>query len=117
MQSLGCTVVVIDPERTQVQTDELLVKGSTITVGLNVLTLPGTYHVNYRVLSADGHVVTDSRAFTFAPAGTTSATTGANAPAADLDAAPLGSRWPLLAVTALIMLSAAAVLLVLRRRG
>lgn len=69
MQALGSTVAVIDPDGHAVQTAELIVRGQTIAVDLLPLRTPGTYHVNYRVLSSDGHIVTDSRTFSYAPSG------------------------------------------------
>ena len=69
MQALGSTIAVIDPTGRAVQTAELIVQGQTIAVGLLPLRTPGRYHVNFRVLSSDGHIVTDSRTFDFAPSG------------------------------------------------
>ena len=74
MQSLGSTVAVIDPAGHAMQTSEMAVQGTRIIVWLLPLHRPGTYHVNYRVLSGDGHVVTDTRTFRFAPSGQAAAT-------------------------------------------
>ncbi len=118
MQPLGSSVVVLDPSGAEVQTDELLVKGPTITVGLERISQPGTYRVEYRVLSTDGHVVTDARSFVFAPA------SGSPAPApvgratrdVDLDPPPSGG-WLAFATAALLLGAVAVTVLVIRRRN
>jgi methionine-rich copper-binding protein CopC len=118
MQSMGSSVVVLDPAGGQVQTDEMLVKGRTIIVGLEALTIPGTYSVNYRVLSSDGHVVTDTRSFVFAPAPGASAPASAQAaaPEADADAPTSNAGWSVYAIGGLLLACVLIVIVALRRR-
>ena len=66
--AMGSTIVVLAPSGAPVQSGDPTVNGMTIDVGLQSLTETGTYQVNFRVLSADGHIVNDSASFTYAPA-------------------------------------------------
>ena len=65
VKSLGSTVVVLDPNGNAVQVGDLAVDGAVATIGLAALATTGDYHVNFRIVSADGHVVTGSEVFTF----------------------------------------------------
>ena len=65
--SIGSTIVVLDPNGNAMQMSEPTVTGATIAVELQPLTTAGTYHVNFRVMSKDGHIVNDSETFEFAP--------------------------------------------------
>lgn len=67
VQALGTTVVVLDPSGKDVQTGDVAVAGATVTQSVEALVDPGVYHVNFRVVSADGHVVTGSETFDFEP--------------------------------------------------
>ena len=118
MQPLGSDVVVLDPSGGQVQTDELRVRGRTITVGLNRLTASGTYRVNYRILSSDGHVVSDSRAFTFRPGTIPPPASPAKTVASpgDADAPASGPTWPPFVVGLLLLGCVAVGIAALRRR-
>ena len=73
VKALGSTVVVLDPAGSAVQTGDAVAAGVTLTQPLVPLTLAGDYHVNFRVVSADGHVVTGSEVFRFEPAEATPA--------------------------------------------
>lgn len=66
--ALGSTIVVLDPNGNAMQTGELTVAAATISVNLQPLTVAGMYHVNFRVVSQDGHIVNSSESFDFAPA-------------------------------------------------
>jgi methionine-rich copper-binding protein CopC len=66
--ALGSTIVVLDPDGNAMQTGELLVTGASIATSIQPLTVAGTYHVNFRVVSQDGHIVNSSESFDFAPA-------------------------------------------------
>ncbi len=65
--SIGSTIVVLDPNGNAMQMGEPTVAGATIAVELQPLTTAGTYHVNFRVMSKDGHIVNDFETFEFAP--------------------------------------------------
>ena len=60
-------ITVIGPDGSQVDNGNTLVNGDTAAVGVEDITDAGTYTVTYRIASKDGHVVTDSYAFEFAP--------------------------------------------------
>lgn len=58
-------LVVTDPKRHRVDTGAFVVKGATLTVALKKTKLYGKYTVTYRVISADGHPVSESYPFYF----------------------------------------------------
>jgi len=68
VQALGSAIVVLDSNGNAVQTGDLGIDGAKISIALQPLTMAGTYHVNFRVTSADGHVVDGSETFVYAPA-------------------------------------------------
>ncbi|WP_121193034.1 copper resistance CopC family protein [Motilibacter peucedani] len=74
--SLGSSIAVTDPSGTRIDARVPEVTDRTIGVSLSVPSTPlkGTYTVDYRIVSADGHVVSDHEAF--------EVTTGAAAPPA-----------------------------------
>ncbi len=67
VQALGTSVVVLDPKGASVQDGDVAIEGVRATQPLKALAEPGIYHVNFRVVSADGHVVTGSETFDFEP--------------------------------------------------
>lgn len=75
VQALGSTIVVLDPNGNEVQTGRLRVDGASISMDLRPLAATGTYHVNFRVMSADGHIVNGSETFEFAPSAAASSST------------------------------------------
>lgn len=76
---LGSTIVVLDPLGNAVQIGDPHVAGAVIAIDLRPLTDAGTYHVNFRVLSRDGHVVNGAESFDYAPAVVGSESTNATA--------------------------------------
>lgn len=68
VQTLGSVVVVIDPNGNDLPTS-MIVQGPTVTLTIGEATssfgITGVYHVNYRVNSADGHIVEGSEVFTY----------------------------------------------------
>ena len=64
--TIGSTIVVLDPNGNAMQSGDARVDGATIAVDLLPLTVDGTYHVNFRVVSTDGHVVDGSETFELA---------------------------------------------------
>lgn len=72
--AMGSTIVIIDPTGRAVSLGDPRVQGPAITVDVRDWGAAGTYHVNFRVLSVDGHIVTDSRTFDFVPEGSGSTT-------------------------------------------
>lgn len=79
VQTLGTAVAVLDPSGSEVQQD-VSVDGATVRVQLDPLRQSGEYHVNFRVLAADGHVVAASKTFTLDLAGTAAALAGGESP-------------------------------------
>jgi LPXTG-motif cell wall-anchored protein len=75
------------------------VQGAIVGIGLRPLGPVGTYTVNYRVTSADGHVVSGSWSFQLTVAGT--GTPGPTAATSDTGGdTPV---WPFVAVAAAIV--------------
>ncbi len=58
-------VSVTDVAGVQIDLMDSVVSGNLVTVSLPDATVSGSYFVNYRVVSADGHVVEDSYEFIF----------------------------------------------------
>lgn len=69
VETLGTTVVVLDPNGVAVHDGSPRVDGMEVSITLVPLTVAGDYHVNYRVLSDDGHVINGSSRFTVTEAG------------------------------------------------
>lgn len=116
-------MTVIGPDGTQFSDGEPDVAGAVISVGVRPGGPAGSYTVNYRATSADGHVVSGSWSYRLitaatgaAPPPTTSATQGAAvaAPAANppTDGLPM---WPFAAAVAVIV--AAGAVWAVRRRS
>ncbi|MHA0289650.1 copper resistance CopC family protein [Mycobacterium sp. C3-094] len=125
MQPEFAAMTVVGPDGTQWADGEPAVDGAVISVGVRSGAPAGTYTVNYRATSADGHVVTGSWPFQVsigAPAALpTPAASGAAAPsptptaseaAPDSPAGP--PAWPFV-VGALAVVAAGAVWAVRRR--
>ena len=63
MQSQFAAMTVVGPDGNLWSTGEPEVKGAVISVAVRPLGPAGTYTVNYRATSADGHVVSGSWSF------------------------------------------------------
>ena len=70
MQSQFAAMTVVGPDGNLWSTGEPEVNGAVISVGVRPLGPSGTYTVNYRATSADGHVVSGSWSFRLTVAGT-----------------------------------------------
>ncbi|BBZ78340.1 copper resistance protein C [Mycolicibacterium anyangense] len=120
MQSEFAAMTVVGPDAAVWSEGSPQVQGATVSVGVRPLGPAGRYTVNYRVTSADGHVVSGSWSFTLATAGTPAPPTSA-APAAPAAAAPASTAthalpvWPF--VVAAVVLVAAGAAVALRRRS
>lgn len=75
VEPLGTTVVVLDPAGHAVQAGDAAIDGAIVSVTLQRLTVAGDYHVNYRVLARDGHIVNGSERFTVTEEGLSKETT------------------------------------------
>jgi methionine-rich copper-binding protein CopC len=57
-------LVVLDPNQQELTFGEPRVDSTEVTISLMSSNIPGSYQVNYRVVSKDGHVVADEFIFT-----------------------------------------------------
>lgn len=69
VETLGTTVVVLDPNGVAVQDGAPVIQGPKVSIALVPLSVAGDYRVNFRVLSVDGHVITGSEQFRVTAAG------------------------------------------------
>ncbi|SPM33897.1 Copper-binding protein CopC (methionine-rich) [Mycobacterium rhizamassiliense] len=110
LQTTFAAMTVVGPDGNLWSAGETSVQGAVVSVGLRPLGPAGTYTVNYRVTSADGHVVSGSWSFRLTAPGT--GTPGPAAAAGNIAGAiPI---WPF--VLAAVVLVAGAALWTLRRR-
>jgi methionine-rich copper-binding protein CopC len=120
--ALGSTLTVTDPSGARIDARVPEVAGRTIGVSLAVPAAPlkGTYEVDYRVVSADGHVVSDRESFEVttgaAPATTASAGTAGQVASSGFLGGH-GGRVLLVGAVAALALAYVAFDLVRRRRA
>jgi methionine-rich copper-binding protein CopC len=100
LQSEFAAMTVVGPDGNLWSTGEPQVVGAVVRVGLRPLGPSGTYTVNYRVTSADGHVVSGSWSFRLAVAGTGTPGPSASATSASNDGIPV---WPFFVAAGLIV--------------
>lgn len=85
------TVTVVGPDGLRYEAGDVVLEGPTVSTGVAPLGPAGRYEIGYRVISADGHPVTGSVAFTLTTPGTGTGVAPpatADGPAAAADAAP-----------------------------
>jgi methionine-rich copper-binding protein CopC len=112
LQTTFAAMTVVGPDGNLWSTGDPRVQGAVISVDLMPLGPVGTYTVNYRVTSADGHVVSGSWPFRLTTPGTGRPGTPAAAPSA-----PGGIPvWPFVIGTLLLVVAAVAWELRRRRR-
>ncbi|GEE01135.1 copper resistance protein C [Gordonia spumicola] len=107
LQPAFATIKVVGPDNHFWQTSEPVIDGRTASVSLSGLGPVGTYQVNYRVTSADGHPVSGQTTFTLTKAGT--GTPGEAVPADYQAPEESGHGFP---VWGVVLIIAAAVLLI-----
>ncbi len=101
LQPQFAAMTVVGPDGNLWSTGDPDVQGPVVSIGVRPLGPTGTYTVNYRVTSADGHPVSGSWSFQL-----TIAATGTPGPSAANAADAAGGGipvWPFLAVGALII--------------
>jgi methionine-rich copper-binding protein CopC len=99
LQTTFAAMTVVGPDGNLWSTGDPEVRGAVISVAVRPLGAAGTYTVNYRVTSADGHPVSGSRAFDLTVAGT-----GQPGPSAAAKTADGGIPvWPFLVVCVAII--------------
>ncbi len=94
LQTTFAAMTVVGPDGNLWSAGEPRVHGAVVSVGVRPLGPTGNYTVNYRVTSADGHVVTGSWSFRLTTPGT--GTPGAAAGASDTSGDDL-PIWPFVA--------------------
>jgi hypothetical protein len=105
-------MTVVGPDGNLWSTGDPQVDGAVVSVGVRPLGPSGTYTVNYRVTSADGHVVSGSWSFTLTESGTGTPGPSASATSQSSDGIPV---WPFFVAAGLIV-AVGAVLAVRRQR-
>ncbi|MGO9184535.1 copper resistance CopC family protein [Mycobacterium sp.] len=108
LQATFAAMTVIGPDGNVWSTGEPTVQGAVVSIGLRPLGPAGTYTINYRVTSADGHVVSGSWSFRLTVSGT-----GTPGPSA-AGAGGVLPVWPFVVVAAALV--AAGALWAVRRR-
>lgn len=113
MQAQFAAMTVVGPDGNLWSTGDPQVQDTVISVGVRPLGPSGTYTVNYRATSADGHVVSGSWSFRLTVAST--GTPGPAATAAPAESPDEGAPvWPFYA-GAVVLVGAGAVWAVRRR--
>jgi copper resistance protein C len=110
LQTTFAAMTVVGPDGNEWSSGEPSVQGAVVGINVRPLGPAGTYTVNYRVTSADGHVVSGFRSFRLTVAGT--GTPGP--PAAGAGAGGGVPVWPF-AVAAVALVAAGAWWAVRRR--
>lgn len=114
IQESFAVLTVVGPDDNFWQQGEPTIVGPTMKVGLRPLGPAGTYQVNYRVTSADGHPVEGKRTFTLTVAGTgTPGPSAAQAAESDAGGLPV---WPFVAAGVVILLGGVGVVVWMTRR-
>jgi methionine-rich copper-binding protein CopC len=112
LQTDFAAMTVVGPDGNLWSTGDAQIKGAVASVALRPLGPTGRYTVNYRVTSADGHVVNGAWSFDLTVAGTGTPGPKVAQSADEPDGVPV---WPFVAVAAVIV-GAGAWLAVRRRR-
>jgi methionine-rich copper-binding protein CopC len=112
LQPLFAAMTVVGPDGNLWSTGNPHVDGAVISVGVLPLGPSGTYTVNYRVTSADGHVVSGSWPFRLTVSGTGTPGPSASATSPSDDGIPV---WPFF-VAAGVIVAAGAFWAVRRQR-
>ena len=101
LQPTFAAMTVVGPDGNLWSQGDAVVTGATASVGLRPLGPSGRYTVNYRVTSADGHVVSGAWSFTVRVA-----STGAPGPAAAASASHRIPLWPFIVGAAVLIAGA-----------
>jgi methionine-rich copper-binding protein CopC len=100
LQTSFAAMTVVGPDANLWSTGPAEVKGAVAGVALRPLGPAGVYTVNYRVTSADGHVVSGSWSFRLTQAGTGTPGPPVAAPGSEDGGVPV---WPFVAVAVAIV--------------
>jgi copper resistance protein C len=110
LQTTFVAMTVVGPDGNLWSAGDATIQGPVASIGMRALGPAGTYTVNYRVTSADGHVVSGSWSFRLSAAGTGTPGPAAAATSADNRIA----AWPF-AVVAVALIGAGCLWAVRRR--
>jgi methionine-rich copper-binding protein CopC len=100
LQPQFAAMTVVGPDGNLWSTGDPHVDGAVVSVGVRPLGPTGAYTVNYRVTSADGHVVSGSWSFKLTVAGTGTPGPSASASNSSGDGIPV---WPFFVLAGLIV--------------
>ena len=100
LQTEFAAMTVVGPDGNLWSTGDPQVNGAVVSVGLRPLGPSGTYTVNYRVTSADGHVVSGSWSFRLIVASTGTPGPPASATSTSGNGIPV---WPFFVAAGLIV--------------
>jgi copper resistance protein C len=100
LQPQFAAMTVVGPDGNLWSAGDPKVDGAVVSVGVRPLGPSGTYTVNYRVTSADGHVVSGSWSFRLTVAGTGTPGPPASASSPSDDGIPV---WPFFVAAGLIV--------------
>jgi copper resistance protein C len=100
LQTEFAAMTVVGPDGNLWSTGDPQVNGAVVSVGLRPLGPSGTYTVNYRVTSADGHVVSGSWSFRLTVASTGTPGPPASATSTSGNGIPV---WPFFVAAGLIV--------------
>ena len=100
LQQSFAAMTVVGPDGNLWSTGDPHVDGAVVSVGVRPLGPSGTYTVNYRVTSADGHVVSGSWSFKLTVSGTGTPGPSASATSPANDGIPV---WPFFVAASLIV--------------
>jgi copper resistance protein C len=112
LQPQFAAMTVVGPDGNLWSTGDPKIEGAIASVGVRPLGPAGTYTVNYRVTSADGHVVSGSWSFRLTVAGTGTPGPSASAANPPSDGIPM---WPFF-VAAVLIVAGGAIWAVRRQR-
>jgi copper resistance protein C len=113
LQTAFASMVVVGPDGNTWSSGDPRVQGAVISVDVRPLGPAGRYTVNYRVTSADGHVVNGAWAFQLTAPGTGTPGPAASG-AASADGFPI---WPFVAIGVAAVAIGAGVALYRGKRG
>jgi copper resistance protein C len=103
LQTTFAAMTVVGPDKNLWSSGDPRIQGAVVSVAVRPLGPVGVYTINYRVTSADGHVVSGSWSFRLTTPGT-----GTPGPAASPPSSPGGIPiWPFIAVGVVIVVGAA----------
>ncbi|MEE4023537.1 copper resistance CopC family protein [Gordonia sp. PKS22-38] len=115
LQETFAVLTVVGPDGNFWQDGEAIVDGPRLSVALRELGPAGTYTLNYRVTSADGHPVDGQRTFELTTAGSGTPGPVADSAADESDGGP--PLWPFIVGAVVLLVGGLGVVLLMSRRS